>query len=166
MKRTLEIILLTIAVIYLYCFVSRADDDTGINLARCLRAETDKYSGKGDAEWAATAWVLRKRAFTKGVTLNDMVLQYCAVFDRRSAAYYRKRSKDIRLSRFDEPLHGKARDWAKLRTFVGAFLAGTIADPCPEAEHFGAKSDVKNKALQEVCPELNGRGNTFYKVVR
>jgi hypothetical protein len=166
MKRTLEIILLTLAVVYLYAFVSRADDDTGINLARCLRAETDAYSGKGNAEWAAHAWVLRKRAFTKGVTLNDMVLQYCAVFDRRSKAYYRKRSKDIRLSRFGKPLHGKARDWAKLRTFVGAFLAGTIADPCPEAEHFGSKSDVKNKALQEVCPELNGRGNTFYKVVR
>jgi hypothetical protein len=110
--------------------------------------------------------VLRKRAFTKGVTLNDMVLQYCAVFDRRAKAYYRKRSKDIRSSTFDEPLHGKVQHWTRVRAFVDAFLAGTVADPCPEAEHFGAKSDVKNKALQEVCPELNGRGNTFYKVVR
>lgn len=162
MKRLLEIVLLIAAVALMYSTAARGDDVTAINLARCLRAETNTYS----KDWPVMAWVLKKRAMRKGITLNEMVLQYCAVFDRRSYAYYRARSAKIRTSTFQDPKYGTAKEWRALARFVAAFLKGRVADPCPEAEHFGNEGDVGAKSLVEVCPELGKRGNKFYKVVR
>ena len=161
--KAITTILTILAVLGLLAFVGTVRaDDTGINLARCLRAETDTYSG----DWAGMAWVLRKRAYQKGVTLNEMVLDYCSVFDRRSRAYYGSRSEKIRTSTFDVPLHGREREWKLLERFVRRFLGGVVTDPCPEAEHFGNAGDVGRKALVEVCLELGKRGNKFYKVKR
>lgn len=162
MKRTLEFILLVTGIALMYVVAARGQDNTAINLGRCLRAETNTYSN----DWAPMAWVLRKRAYQKGVTLNEMVLQYCAVFDKRSYAYYRDRSKKIRESTFQAPKYGTEKEWKVLSRFVASFLRGTVGDPCPEAEHFGNEGDVAGKSLVEVCPELGKRGNKFYKVKR
>jgi hypothetical protein len=167
MNKILEIILMIAAIICMYVVAARGQDHTALHLAQCLRAETDSYSGHNQTEWAATAWVLRKRAYQKGVSLDEMVLLYCALFDRRSARYYGLRSENIRQSTFKDPKHGRKKHWQKLERFVLRFLRGVVPDPCPEADHFGNESDVQGKTnMIEVCPELGKRGNKFYKVVR
>jgi hypothetical protein len=140
---------------------AQGQDNTAINLARCMRSETDSYSGHNNTEWAAMSWVLYKRAFQKGVTFNTMILQYCAVFRRCSI-----RANAIRASTFAKPKHGTKKQWAKLKRFTTKFMNGLYPDPCSHADHFGNESDVKGKALVEVCPWLGERGNKFYRVKR
>jgi hypothetical protein len=145
----------------------RAQDPTALNLARCLRAEVDNYSGYRNAEWSAHAWVLKKRARAEGSTLNEMVLRYCAVHNRGAKESYKPRSKRIRRSTFQAPLHGTTAEWAELKRFVDAFIRGKIPDPCPRAIHFGNADDVKDKPqMVEVCKWLGRRGNKFFKVVK
>ena len=163
---TVGIIILAGALLFHQCTPhAHGQDKTALHLAQCLRSETDKYHGPGNVEWAAHAWVLRKRAVQKGVSLNEMVLQYCAIFDKRSPAYYGQRANAIRRSSFSRPLHGKKAEWVLLRKFVWNFLLGdVIKDPCPSAMHFGTESDVGGKALVEVCKWLGKRGNKFFRV--
>ncbi len=165
MTRYMEIALLIAGIWLMYLTAARGDDTTALNLARCMRAETDSYSGENNQEWAAMAHVLRKRAKQSKRTLNKTILAYCAVFDRRGAAYYQPRSKAIRASTFEAPLHGRPAEWQKLREFSQAFMGGRIADPCPEAMHFGADYDVgPDSSLVEVCHHLGERGNKFFRV--
>jgi hypothetical protein len=172
--RYFELFLLVCAVVAMYMFADTAqgraeDADTQLNLARCLMAETSGYSGKNNSEWAAMAWVLQKRSdqmsrrFKRHVSLDDTVQKYCAVFDRWSRYYTGQRAIDIRRSTFDIPHHGKLKTWNRLEAFTARFVAGTVGDPCPEAEHFGNENDVKGRPIYiEVCRELGQRGNKFY----
>jgi hypothetical protein len=176
MNKILTIILLVGCVITLYMFVDTAqgrsvDADAQLNLARCLIAETSGYSGKNNNEWAAMSWVLRKRQFQmskryrREFTLDETILRYCAVFNPGSRYHYGQRAVDIRRSTFDSPHHGKLKVWTKLQAFTARFMAGTVGDPCSEAQHFGNHEDVKGKtSYVEVCPELGKRGNKYYKI--
>ena len=166
MNRTIELILMVLAMLFMYYTAAKGQDNTALHLAQCMRAETDTYHGYQDREWAAMSWVLYKRSFQKGVSFNDMILQYCAVFDNRSHHYYGVRARAIRASTFDKPKHGTKKDWAKLKAFTTKFMNGLYPDPCSHADHFGNEGDVKGKALVEVCRWLGKRGNKFYRVKR
>jgi hypothetical protein len=158
---------MVLIVLFIYFTAAKSQDKTALHLAQCLRAETNTYSGQHDREWAAMSWVLRKRAYQKGVSLNAMVQSYCSVFESRSARYNRLRGKDIRASTFDDPKHGTKKEWQRLKDFVERFMAGIVPDPCWQANHFGNENDVRGKTtLVEVCPWLGKRGNKFYKVKR
>ena len=160
---TILIGILAIGVLVHMCtWHAHGEDKTALHLAQCLMAEE---SGKSsEAKLAAHAWVLRKRAAQKGVSLDDMVIQYCAVFDIRAKAYYSRRARAIRASG-SEPMVGRqATRMEKLLHFARRFLTGQVKDPCPAAMHFGNADDVGDKPLVEVCKWLGRKGNKLYKV--
>ncbi len=165
MNNLLKFLWLFILSSFIYVCSERlyADDKTALHLAQCLLAEESGKSSQ--AKLAAHAWVLRKRAEQNGVSLDDMVIEYCAVFDVRAKAYYSRRARAIRASSIDHPPAGfSTRVWSRVVGFSRHFLAGQVMDPCPAAMHFGNADDVGDKPLAEVCKWLGKRGNKLYKV--
>lgn len=156
------VITLLVTLAFLYAFVEqcKAQDQTALLLAQCLRAEADTYY----PDYAPIAHVLKKRAEQRGVSLRVMILDYCAVFDKRSVQHYRRRARAILASTVTSPKHGTKKEWMMLYEFVAHFVDGLIPDPCPKAMHWGGKIDVVWPGLIEVCPELGKRGNRFYRV--
>ena len=175
MDRTLELLMATLCTLWIMwgastcavqCSRAKAEDKTKLHLAQCLMAETSGYSGYKNTEWAAHAWVLKKRKIKRGVSLDVSITEYCAVFDKRGYTFYKSRSKKIRATTMENIFFGSQKRWAALFAWVDIFLQGKVKDPCPAAMHFGTDSDVGEKPLIEVCHWLGKRGNKFYRVKR
>ena len=181
-----EIILLVCSMAVMY-FVAESsargdysvdfDDETRLTMARCLMAETSGYSGPRERQWASMVWVLQKRAWDRSrtkkrtATLLSMTMEYCAVFDSWSKYHYGQRAVDIRRSTFENPIFKPRQkknwgNWEDMKRFLDDWVEGKVGDPCTEARHFGAHSDVAGKPIYiHVCKHIGEkRGNKLYMV--
>lgn len=114
--------------------------ETKLALAKCVQAESDFNTEK---EAATLSWVLLKRwqQQKQGWDLEKQIVQYCAVFDERSARYYSPRASAIRASTFRQPKHGKPEKWVALHSFINRFEQQRVKDPCPRATHWAGRID-------------------------
>jgi len=146
-------------------------------LAKCWVAECDRCD-RGEGEKEAIAWINQKRMLqynenhipSAHIDFNIQVRSYCAVFDERSSKYNSGRSRRIRASTFDKPLHIKdVAFWQSLRELALRFFRGEVQDPHPRAMHFGGMLDIqlaKLKGLIVVAKYCNKHGkwcNYFYR---
>lgn len=147
----LFIICFTFVFLIRYCESRKVKaDNTALHLTQCIISECDQCS-KYPQEKRAMAFVLVKRARQyrkntgKSLSLDDQILSYCAVFDKRSHRYYSARAKNIRESNFDKPLHGKKKLWRKLELWSKRFIKNptSFKDPTPKAMNWGGDMDTE-----------------------
>lgn len=134
----------TISAIYIaLCFLVdllpnrvRAEENTTLRLAQCIRSECNECRVNPN-EKNAIAWVLKKGAKRSGRTLIEQIEAYCAVFDRHN-----ERSNLIWSSTFNEPKHGRFQWWQKAKLWAKSFLIKPPIDPLPKADHWGGNMDT------------------------
>lgn len=133
------------------------DAESKQNLGRCIHAEAQTRR----SDWAPMAWVLVKlwvtTRRTQGWTINDQITRYCGMFKNKG-----KRPTAIRASTWDNPVHGKQREWDTIRTFVEEFAAGNVGDPLPLADHWNGINDEPRPNWDMICTEPL-TANNFYR---
>lgn len=125
------------------------DEKTELHLVQCVIAECDSCINYPE-EPAAIMHVQLKLMNRYNAnprnkvkrTLDDQVVAFCAVFDKRSKHYYGRRAERIRQSTFRKPLHLKKPVWKKMRYLARLFLAGHLPDPATMAMDYGGDMDV------------------------
>jgi hypothetical protein len=132
-------------------------EESKLNLGRCLHAEAQTHR----ADWAPMAWRLTNlwvtTRRTQGWTINEQIKRYCGMFKNKG-----KRPAAIRASTWDNPVHGKQREWDTIHTFVEDFTAGNIEDPLPLADHWAGPNDPARPNWEEISrPPLTA--NIFYR---
>ncbi len=146
------------------CSAERLDEATRLDLARCLVSEADWHA----EDWAPIAHVLQKRQRQynrnnpkRQRTYRQMIHAYCAVFAKEGRNYYRDRTKNIRESTWDKPLHGNRQQWQTVKRFVNDYSAGKIPDPCKRCLHWGSSRDVIDIGPSWLVVDLPGVVNYY-----
>ena len=151
--------------------IVRADDGDVLALSRAMVAE----SNWATADYAPVAHVMMRRAKQRGVSIARMCSLYVSVLRQRSGVYVvtTPRAQWIRGLQLDgsRPEAWPAsqswtayRDrWLAVIATARAAIAGTLADPCPSAEHWGSHQDHAWPGL--VVVDCGATRNVFYRTV-
>jgi len=160
------VITLWIVVVALFVFgiarmaCAQYDERTALALVQCLRAECDECD-RNPEEPAAIAWVLKKTAKVRGVSLHKQITGYCALFNRHN-----DRARAIVASTFEEPKNGSKQWWLEMRIWARLFLLGQIPDPLEKACHWGGGTDVYRmkgrRLVGSYCNRRNKKCNHFW----
>lgn len=124
---------------------------TKLAVAQCLVAET---SWGAEVEKAAVAHVLVKRWLTvngrQEISLLRMVRAYCAMHHKKVKLGARRWLRQLRWSTKTPRACGELckRNWPAVMNFVETFATGKIADPLPQARHFGNEEDHRKRVLR------------------
>jgi hypothetical protein len=136
-------------------------DNTSLHLAQCLRSECGDCGVPGERE--GIAWILWLWAKTRGITFDEEIMQYCAVFkDYKRPKKSQERVDRIRISTFDEPLEGKPSWWVGMARWTQGFIYMINQDPYPTANHWNTPSARDRDILKGLC-EVGRGSNVFYK---
>jgi hypothetical protein len=154
--------------------ICRADEGDVLALSQALVGEAN-FTATNDH--AAIAHVLQRRATQRGVSLARMCQLYVSVLRQRSGVYVvnTPRAMWIRGLTLDatkpeawpanQSWAANAPRWLAVIATARAAIAGTLANPCPEAEHWGGDMDHVWRGL--VAVECEGHMlNTFFRVTR
>lgn len=94
-------------------------------------------SGFREADCAAIAFVIARRAQLAGVSFGDMLWRYSALSSRTPRARF---ARSLPWGNHPEKPDGWNASWQRLREHAAAVLRGEVADPCPRAAHWGSGS--------------------------
>jgi len=170
-RRLLAAIALCVALVY--ARIARADEDGVLALAQALVAEAN-FTATNDH--AAIAHVLQRRAAQRGVSLATMCGLYVSVLRQRSGVYVvnTPRAMWIRGLNLDgakpaawpanQSWAANAPRWLAVIATARAAIAGTLANPCKGAEHWGSEQDRVWRGLERVECSAHVR-NVFYRTV-
>lgn len=124
-------------------------ETTALHLTQCIRAECSECR-KNRKEPAALAHCLLKQAKYKNKTLDEQILDYCAIFEKEG----NKRASTILDSTTDKPPEKVSREWwSNTLKFSHDFLDGKVQDPLKDAFHFGGDMD-HHRAVKKGWIEL------------